>query len=170
MQAPDRVSHVTLGGLEIPFPGIQSAWLHLWIMNILTCNFVSYDGNSFAIDLFASKVRLHVIFFTPNFPPSLLWGKPNIFHKLGACDVEHGHAGDGARADHWNAVCKDRPGDKAIPVWPPLQGPFQDFGELGGRCHLSMDGGRETRDLARSSSSQKCPNVWEEQIGFAKWS
>lgn len=37
-----------------------------------------------------------------------------------------------------------RPGDKAVPVWPLLQGPVQDFGELGGRCHLSMDGGRES--------------------------
>lgn len=67
-------------------------------------------------------------------------------------------------------IWTSRPGDKAVPVWPPLQGPFQDFGELGGRCHLSMDGGRENPSPYTELLIPECPSVWEEQTEFAKWS
>lgn len=117
-------------------------------MNSLKCSFVSYDGDSFAIDFFASNILLHVSVFTPHFPPSFQWGKPN-FTNTAHCNVQHGPAGFWA----WS-LCKDI----VLGTKPPLcgrrsGGPAQDFGELGGRCHLSMDGERETRDLARSSSA-----------------
>lgn len=101
------------------------------------CSFASYDGNSFAIDC---EARLQVSSFTQT-PHPVSSRKPQMFFPMG----EDAMSNTGGCAACWTS----HPGDKEPGVG------FQDFGELGGRCHLSMYG--ETRDLPGAAHPRNVP-------------